>query len=116
MKKNKKEKNYLDFIPMKLEKIDWEERDDGNIQLIVPRESFFDKIAIKLFFAPDKFKIDLDEMGSFIWNNIDGKTSVYQIGELVKGRFGEEAEPLYERLIYYLNILRNNNFIKFIDE
>lgn len=116
MAKKNESKNYLDFIPMKSEKIQYKEEEDGNIQLIVPRTSFFDKIAIKLFFAPDKFKIDLDDMGSFIWNSIDGKRNVYEIGKLVKEKFGEDAEPLYERLVEYLNILRNNKFIKFVDE
>ncbi|WP_352404362.1 PqqD family protein [Sporanaerobacter acetigenes] len=113
MAKTDEGKNYLEFVPIKSEKIEEKIIEDGNIQLIVPRTSFFDKIAIKLFFAPDKFKIDLDELGSFIWKNIDGKRNVYQIGELVKEKFKEKAEPLYERLAEYLNILNNNKFISF---
>lgn len=116
MTKKNESKNYLDFIPMKSEKIQYKEEEGGNIQLIVPRTSFFDKVAIKFFFSPEAFKIDLDDMGSFIWNNIDGEKNVYEIGELVKERFGEDAEPLYERLAEYLNILMNNKFIKFVDE
>ncbi|MCR5543048.1 MAG: PqqD family protein, partial [Eubacterium sp.] len=38
-------------------------------------------------------------MGSFIWPLIDGKTSIYNIGEAVKEHFGEEEEPLYPRLV-----------------
>lgn len=115
MAKKDKSKNYLEFVPIKSEKIEEKIKEDGNIQLIVPRTSFFDKIAIKLFFAPDKFKIDLDELGSFIWKNIDGERNVYKIGELVKEKFKEKAEPLYERLVEYLNILNNNKFISFRD-
>ncbi len=50
-------------------------------------------------------------MGSFIWKQIDGKKTIYEIALLVKDRYQEEAEPLYDRLIQYINILKNNKFI-----
>ena len=53
-------------------------------------------------------------MGSFIWNHIDGEKSIYEISQLIKDEFKEEAEPLYERLIQYMNILKNNKFIDFL--
>jgi len=31
----------------------------------------------------------------------------------VKAEFGDRAEPLYDRLVKYLQILRNNDFIRF---
>ena len=34
-----------------------------------------------------------------------------QIAQLVRERFGADAEPLYERLAKYMQILRNNGFI-----
>ena len=55
--------------------------------------------------------IDLDEMGSFIFPLIDGERTVGQIAQLVRERFGADAEPLYERLAKYMQILRNNGFI-----
>ena len=56
-----------------------------------------------------------DHFGSFIWKQIDGKKDVYQIGRLVKDKFGEEAEPLYERLAKFLHILRSNDFILYVN-
>lgn len=114
MKKNKKEVNYLDFIPKKLEKVHWQETDQGLIQLIIYRDGLFDRIIRKLFFTPDKYVVDLDEMGSFIWKQIDGERNIYQIALLVKDEFEEVAEPLYERLIQYINILKNNKFVDLI--
>ncbi len=114
-KKEKKDKNYLTFIPIKSKKIKYKVKSNGNVQLIVPRDSLIEKIAIKLFFAPENLKIDLDEIGSFIWSNIDGNNNIYQIGKLVEENFGEKAEPLYERLVQYINILKSNDFIKFIE-
>ncbi|HSH34729.1 PqqD family protein [Schnuerera sp.] len=112
--KKKKEENYLDYIPKKSDKIHWEEKEDGLVQIILYRDSLFEKIVRKLFFTPDKYRIDLDNMGSFIWKEIDGQKTIYQISQLVKDEFKEEAEPLYERLIQYMNILKNNKFIELL--
>jgi hypothetical protein len=38
---------------------------------------------------------------------------VEDIAQLVKAEFGEKAEPLYDRLVKYLQILHNNGFIRF---
>ena len=48
-KKNKKEENYLDYIPKKSEKIHWIEKEDGLIQIVIYRNSLFEKIVRKLF-------------------------------------------------------------------
>ena len=50
-------------------------------------------------------------MGSFIWQYIDGKKTVYEISEYVSEHFKEKANPLYERLIKYLKILESYGFI-----
>ena len=110
--KIKKEENYLDYIPEKPESLKWKEKEDGIIRIIIDRDSLFERIVRKLFFTPESYKVDLDRLGSFIWKKIDGKRSLYDIGELLKDEFGDEAEPLYERLIQYMNILKNNKFIK----
>lgn len=109
-----KQDNYLNYIPIKSNKIKWKKLDNGLIQIIQPRDSILDKIVRKLFFTPDKFRIDLDEMGSFIWKHIDGEKTIYDIAQLVKSEFGEKAEPLYERLVEYMKILKNNKFIDYV--
>lgn len=32
----------------------------------------------------------------------------------MKARFGDDAEPLYDRLVKYMQILHNNEFILFV--
>lgn len=112
MLKKKEKKNYLDLVPVKSLNIKWEEK-EGLVRLIVPRNSLMDRLVRKLFFTPESFKIDLDKLGSFIWKEIDGEKTVYEIGKLLKEEFQEEAEPLYERLIQFMNILKNNKFIEY---
>ncbi|MBQ8794112.1 MAG: PqqD family protein, partial [Clostridia bacterium] len=58
--------------------------------------------------------IHLEEFGSFIWTVIDGKQDIIAIGKLVKEKFGDKAEPLYERLAGYIKTLHTNGFISII--
>lgn len=112
-KKETEKENYLDYIPRRSLRIQWQQQEDELVRLIIPRDSLMDRIVRKIFFTPEAFKIDLDKLGSFIWKQIDGKKTIYEIGQLLKEEFKEEAEPLYERLIQYMNILKNNKFIEF---
>ena len=106
----KKKKNFLDYIPVKSKKINWKEN-ENKVQLIIERDKLIDKIVRKFFNTPERNIVDLDELGSFVWQSIDGKKSVYEIYKKVKSNFGDKAEPLNERLITYINILKNNKFI-----
>jgi glutathionyl-hydroquinone reductase len=113
LKKKEEMHNFLDLVPKKSSKVKCEQREEELIRLIVPRDSLVDRIVRKLFFTPDAFKIDLDDIGSFVWRQIDGQKTIYEIGQQLKEEFKEEAEPLYERLVQFMNILKNNKFIEF---
>lgn len=110
MKKNKE--NYLDHIPVKKEEMNWSE-EDGLVTLHLEHKGMYNKIAQKFFHTPKTSDIHLDEYGSMVWKYIDGKRSIYEIGILLKEEFGEEAEPLYERLSKFFYILRQEKYVKF---
>ena len=65
------------------------------------------------FTPPRVSHIKLDEYGSFLWKEIDGKRTVGDLALRMKAQFGAGAEPLYDRLVKYMQILRNNQFILF---
>jgi len=109
--KIRKEDNFLELIPVIKEGQDWKIKEDGCVQILIPREGFFDKIVRIFVNTPKVMKIDLDDVGSCVWKSIDGKRNISEIGDILKAEFGEKAEPLYERLGTYINILRNNKFI-----
>ncbi|MCT4509336.1 MAG: PqqD family protein [Tepidibacter sp.] len=109
--KIKKDDNFLELVPKKTQEYEWKEKDNGLVQIIIPRQGILDKIVRFFFKTPKDMKIDLDENGSCVWKLIDGKNNVEEIGRNLKDEFGKKAEPVYERLGTYINILRNNNFI-----
>ncbi len=107
----KKKQNYLDFIPVVNTKNTWSEDEKGIVTIHMVHRGFYDKIAQKIFHTPRVSHIKLDEYGSFLWREIDGVRTVGDLALKMKERFGKKAEPLYDRLVKYMQILRNNQFI-----
>ena len=107
----KKSENYLDFIPVINPQNTWSAGEDGLITIHMVNRGFYNVLAQKLFHTPRVSHIALDTYGSFLWKEMDGKKNVGQLALLLKEQFGEEAEPLYNRLVRYMQILRNNRFV-----
>ena len=108
----KKSDNYMDRVPVRNDKFRWERDEDGNVTIFVENKGVFNRIAQKFFGKPEVTKVHLEGLGNYIWTNIDGKKSVYDIGQAVKEKYGDEAEPLYPRLVKYMSMLENYDFIK----
>ncbi|MCQ2584007.1 MAG: PqqD family protein [Treponema sp.] len=107
------QKNLLDFIPKHNSLITFTTDKKGIVTLEVKNRGFYNRIAQIFFKRPKVSYIALEEMGSFIWQQIDGEKTVMEIGEKVKEHFGQKAEPLYERLGQYINTLRRCDYILF---
>ena len=106
-----KDDNMLEMIPSINENTNWKKNDNGMITIIVPRDGSFDKIVRVFCKTPKETNIDLDKIGSIVWKAINGKNDIYEIAKILKSEFGEEIEPVYDRLLIHLNVLRNNKFI-----
>lgn len=112
----KDSENFLDYIPKHNSRFEWSVNDKGNVEISVKNTGLFNRIAQIFFRRPKTSQIELVDMGTFIWNSIDGERSVYDIGKLVKDEFGDKAEPLYERLSVYIKTLHNNEFIVYVNK
>lgn len=109
--KNKSE-NYLERVPCRAD-IEWKCDENGIVTLEIENKGFFNKMAQKILKKPKITYIHLDETGSFVWPEIDGKRDIAAIGEVVEKKFGEKAQPLYERLAKYFQILESYGFVHF---
>ena len=107
----KKSENYLDYVPVINPQNTWSAEEDGLVTIHMVNRGFYNALAQKFFHTPRISHIALDTYGSFLWKEIDGEKTVGQLAVLLKGRFGQDAEPLYNRLVKYMQILRNNRFI-----
>lgn len=70
------------------------EKQDHKIQ------RFFRKLKVKI---PMYKKITFDEYSSEVFLQIDGNKTVKEIGEELEAKFGDKVQPLYERLLVFLN-------------
>lgn len=111
-KQNQLSENYLEKIPERNKILVWNADENGMVTVDIENKGAVNTIAQKLFKKPRVSHIHLEEKGSFIWQAINGKDDITEIGKKVKEHFGDEAEPLYERLAEYIGILESNNFIK----
>ena len=83
------------------------EKQDHKIQ------KFFRKLKLRI---PEYKRTSLDEYGSCVFLQIDGKKTVKDIGEILEAKFGDEAHPLYERLLLFLNHINvNSHYIEKIN-
>lgn len=103
--------NYLERVPVRAE-IKWTSDDQGKVTLEIENKGAFNRIAQKLFKKPKISYVHLDETGSFVWPLIDGETNIIDLGKKVEEKFGEKANPLYERLATYFRILESYGFVK----
>ena len=80
--------------------------------LDIENKGAFNKIAQTIFKKPKVSHVHLDEFGSFIWLQINGERTVHDIALSVKEKFGEDAEPLYPRIIKFMQIMKSYDFIE----
>lgn len=83
------------------------EKQDHKIQ------RFFRKLRFKI---PLYKKIDFDEISSEVFLLIDGQRTVKEIGENLEIKYGDKVNPLYERLLVFLNHIHINcKYIEIIE-
>ncbi|MBP3718651.1 MAG: PqqD family protein [Eubacterium sp.] len=112
MKKSKD--NFLDYVPVISDKHKWEADEEGNVTIYIENKGIFNWLAQKLLKKPKVSQLHLERFGSYIFPLIDGKTSIYEIGQKVKVHFGDEAEPLYPRLTEYIKMLHDYGFVNYL--
>ncbi len=112
----KQAENFVDYVPRHNKLFETRENDKGMIEVRVENKGLFNKIAQIFFKKPRYSYIELQGMGSFIWKQMDGTRTVYEIGQLVKNEYGKDAEPLYERLCTYVKSLHNMHFIVYVNK
>ena len=78
--------------------------DNGIVTVLEKQDHKIQKFFRKLRFKIPLYKeITLDEISSAVFLDIDGNKTVKQIGEDLVKRFGDKVEPLYERLLIFIN-------------
>ncbi len=110
MKKNKNE-NFLEVVPIRNPEINFTQDDNGIVTLEIENKGLMNRIFQKLLKKPKITYIHMEELGSYVWQIIDGESDITALGKKIEEKFHEKAEPIYERLSQYIKILESYNFI-----
>lgn len=107
--------NYLERIPLRAAGLVWTTDEAGAVTLEIENRGWMNRLAQKFFRRPKRSYVHLDEMGSFIWPLLSEEQNIILLGKRVEEHFGDAANPLYERLVKYFEILDSYHFITWKD-
>ena len=107
------DEEYLKLIP---KRICEDEENDGIVTVLYFKKPTFIE---KLFFRKmlnKPYKIDLDEIGSFIWGKINALLNVKEIVKLAKEHFGEKIEPAEDRVVQFMKQMYSTKLIMLFEK
>lgn len=95
--------------------LEWSERDDGDIEVILPRRKDVTGRALGWFMMiPDKRPVTLDLVGGFVWKQCDGTHSVTDLVDLMADEFKVGRREIEASLTQYLKTLGSRGMIGFL--
>jgi hypothetical protein len=101
--------NLLELAPVRTAV--WREV-DGRIVIERPRPPWFLRAPFEWIAQTLASKrIRLDEFGGFVWKSLDGRSTVAEIAEKLRRRYGSEVEPAEERLGQMIRLLRSEGLV-----
>lgn len=108
-------KTYSDLLPcIPLQKFEFEVEQETN-RVIILRPKYLSKWTTKYIMPLLKqkhFRVKLDELGSLVWKNCDGKNSVEDLIRILQKELGDSEEQIYERLAKYILHLQKEKFLE----
>lgn len=103
---------FLQFRPKRLD-FEWFANEESLVRIKVHKfKSNFGKSLCKVIRKEDTFTANLDNLGSLVWNNCDGRKTVRQILEIIKKEFPKE-EDIDQRLFLFLQQMKSLNYIDY---
>ena len=100
----------LNKSPQISDNLQWD-IENGLVNIKLENKGLLDFILQKTMKKPKSSIIHLDEVGSFIWQLIDKRKTIEEIGKELYSKYENKVSPLYERLIKYIKILSEYKFI-----
>lgn len=88
--------NLFELVPVRA--VRFEDDADGRVVLLVPkfRAKLFVRFLVPRLSKPDQ-RVRLDAIGTFVWQQCDGRATVAELGRRAWERFGGERESLEQR-------------------
>ncbi|MDH3457774.1 MAG: PqqD family protein [Gemmatimonadota bacterium] len=106
------EVNLLEIAPARC--AEWEEVDDRVIVIRPRPTSTGARLLLDRFlFELSAKRIRLDEIGSFVWRQLDGEHTVGEIASQLRGQYGDRLESIEDRLGKLIWSFRREEFVMY---
>ncbi|MDN9009286.1 PqqD family protein [Brevibacillus laterosporus] len=107
----KQHRNLLTMRPILAKRITLEKTEEGISTVIIPRDSWLERLSVRYLGQPAVFRIKLDTLGSYVIARCTGSHTVAEIAEEIRHEFGEQAEPVLPRLSQFLQMIDSNQWV-----
>lgn len=92
-----------------------EDRPNGRVTVLVPRfTGRWTRRWVLPLFARRELRLHLDELGSFVWRQCDGRTPVGEIAARLHARAGGERAEAGTRVMAFLRQLARSDSVTFL--
>ncbi len=100
--------NLLDLTPVRL----FEHRlEEDKVIVLIPKYRSRWMSWLQRRLKRPFYLLHLDEIGSAFWLACDGQRNISAIGARLKERFGEDIEPVWDRLALFVRHMRKGKLI-----
>ena len=102
--------NLLELTPE--QRATWETAENGNVVVRVPK--FQHELLVKWLVPRLKYPhvlVKLDKLGSFVWKQCDGRTTVAEIAERLRSEFADSAGSAEDRIRTFLLMLEKSDLV-----
>lgn len=100
--------------PVRNEAITWQENEAGEAELQIPyRKDRFARAVAFLVHLPETRRVQLDEVGTFVWKLCDGSNTVEAIVRAMTREYKMNRAEVEASVGRYLQMLAERRFIGF---
>lgn len=104
----------LTLRPGRNASLTWEKRETGETLLIIPENQSVGRITrvmAKWLSAPTERKVELDEVGGFVWELCDGRNTIEAIVQKTGKEYKMNRREAEVSVTMFLQMLHERNFI-----
>jgi hypothetical protein len=111
MRRSKRQSiNLLELTPE--QRVGWETAENGTVVVLVPK--FHHELLVKWLVPRLKYpnvRVKLDKLGSFVWKQCDGRTTVADMAARLRTEFADSAESAEDRIRTFLLMLEKSDLV-----
>jgi hypothetical protein len=109
-RKNRQSINLLALTPD--QRTPWEAAENGTVVVLVPK--FRNELLVRWLVPRLRYphvRVKLDRLGSFVWKQCDGKTTVAEIASRMRAEFTDLAGSAEDRIRTFLLTLEKSELV-----